>query len=154
MDTKKMRRLIQTLTLVGYAFLLTACDGPVLVMSGGKLSGNVVDAPATWQLDKDSSVAQLETNPEDPYSINLTYVQLDGRLYAYAGDTRTNWVKYIEKSPLVRIRMDDTVYRAQAIRVNDEDELAKFAAAWVNLSMFQRDPHGFEEVWLYRIVAR
>jgi hypothetical protein len=38
--------------------------------------------------------------------------------------------------------------------VNDKDELAKFAAVWVNLSMVQRDPHSFEEVWLYRLVAR
>jgi hypothetical protein len=153
-DTKKMSRLIQTLSLVGCALLLTACDGPLPFMAGGKLSGNVVDAPATWQLDEDSGLAQLETHPEDPYSINLTYVQLDGRLYAYAGDTKTNWVKHIEKNPQVRIRVDDTIYRAQAIQVNDKDELAKFAAVWVNLSMVQRDPHSFEEVWLYRLVAR
>lgn len=154
MKNRKMRRLSQTFTIVVCAFLLTACDGPFIFMAGGQLSGNVVDAPTRWQLDKDAAVAQLETQPEDPYSINLTYVQLDGRLYAYAGDTQTNWVKNIEQSPLVRIRIDDTVYRAKAIRVNDKDELAKFAAVWANMSMFQRDPSGFEEVWLYRLVAR
>lgn len=149
-----MRRLIQTLVLVASTLLLTACDGPLPFMASGELSGNVVEAPATWQLAEDSGLAQLETNPEDPYSINLTYVQLDGRLYAYAGDTRTHWVKHIENNPLVRIRVGDTIYPAQAQRVNDEDELAKFAAVWVNLSAVQRDPHQFEEVWLYRLVGR
>ena len=64
------------------------------------MEGQVAEVPSTWELDKDSTLAQLETQPNDPYSINFTYVQLDGRLYAYAGDTRTNWVINIEKNHL------------------------------------------------------
>ena len=123
-------------------------------MAGGELSGAVSDVPAVWQLDEESGLAQLETRPEDPYSINLTYVQMDGRFYIYAGDTKTNWVKHIEQNPLVRIRVDDTIYPARAVRVTSVNEIAEFAAMRVNRSAFQRDPNGLEEVWLYRLEAR
>jgi len=149
-----MRPSIQTLLLVACTLSLYGCDGPLPFMAGGELSGTVSDVGRTWQLDKDSTVAQLETRPEDPYSINLTYVQLDGVFYIYAGDTRTNWVKHIEQNPLVRIRVDDIIYPARAVRANSEEELARFSAVWVNLSAFQRDPLSFEEVWLYRLIAR
>ena len=99
-------------------------------------------------------MAQLETRPEDPYSINFTYVQLRGRFYVYAGDTRTNWVKHIEQNPLVRVRVQDAIYPALAVRVMSDKELSEFASIWANSSMFQRDPMNFEEVWLYRLEKR
>ena len=114
----------------------------------------MAEAPSTWELDKDSALAQLETQPNDPYSINFTYVQLDGILYAYAGDTRTNWVANIEKNALVRVRLQNKIYEARATRVTSSEELNKFASVWTGLSVFQRDPMQFEEVWLYRLEAR
>ncbi len=149
-----MRLTIKVLSLAAGLILLSACDGPFIFAAGGALSGAETAAPDRWQLDEDSAVAQLETRPEDPYSINFTYVQLDGRFYVYAGDTRTNWVKHIEQSPLVRVRVQDRVYPARAVRVVSDEELAEFAAVWSNLSVFQRDPNQFEEVWLYRLEAR
>ena len=134
--------------------MLSACDGPPHFMSGGELSGAVADVPVVWQLAEESGLAQLETRPEDPYSINLTYVQMDGRFYIYAGDTRTNWVKNIEQNALVRIRVEDTIYPARAVRVTSGDEIAAFAAMWVSRSAIQRDPLGLGEVWLYRLEAR
>lgn len=123
-------------------------------MAGGALSGTIADVPDNWQLAEPSGLAQLETRPEDPYSINFTYVQLNGRFYIYAGDTRTNWVKHIELNPLVRVRVGNTIYPVRAVRVNNDNEIGEFADVWVDLSAFQRDPNGFEEVWLYRLEAR
>ena len=134
--------------------ILAACNEPFILAAGAALEGPVAEVPSAWQLHKDSSIAQLETRPNDPYSINFTYVQLDGRLYAYAGDTRTNWVEHIEKSPFVRLRVEDKIYPAQAARVTNREELANFASVWSSLSVFQRDPLQFEEVWLYRLEAR
>ncbi len=96
----------------------------------------------------------MESLPEDPYSINLAYLQLDGRLYIYAGNTRTNWVEHIEQSPLVRILVKETIYPVRAVRVTNDEELAEFATQWTSRSMFQRDPMQFDEVWLYRLKAR
>ena len=149
-----MRSIIPVLSLSACLLILTACDGPFIFAAGGELSGTVTEAPNKWQLDEDSAVAQLETRPEDPYSINFTYVQLEGQFYVYAGDTRTNWVKHIEQNPLVRVRIQDNIYPVRAIRVMSEEELSEFAGVWANLSVFQRNPMNFEEVWLYRLEAR
>lgn len=149
-----MRPTLHAISLAACLFMLSACDDPFIFAAGGELSGKIAAVPDRWQLDEDSAVAQLETRPEAPYSINFTYVQLDGRFYVYAGDTRTNWVKHIEKSPLVRVRVQDTIYPARAVRVVSDEELSEFAAVWANLSAVQRDPMSFEEVWLYRLEER
>jgi len=149
-----MRSIIPVLSLSAFLLILTACDGPFILAAGGDLSGTVTVTPNKWQLDEDSAVAQLETRPEDPYSINFTYVQLKGQFYVYAGDTRTNWVKHIEQNPLVRVRVKHNIYPVRAIRVMSEEELSEFAGVWANLSVFQRNQMNFEEVWLYRLEAR
>ena len=140
--------------LFALSLAMGACDGPFLATSGGALSGRIEDPPVPWEFEVDSAVAQLETRPNDPYSINLAYVQLDGRLYVYAGNTRTSWVEHIEQSPLVRIRVNETIYPVRAVRVVDDAELARFAARWAGRSMFQRDPMQFDEVWLFRLEPR
>ena len=149
-----MRPIFPVLSLSACLLILSACDDPFILAAGGDLSGTVTEVPDRWQLDDHSAVAQLETRPEAPYSINFTYVQLDGRFYVYAGDTRTNWVKHIEQNPLVRVRVQDSIYPARAIRVMSDEELSEFANVWANLSVFQRDPMNFEEVWLYRLEER
>ena len=149
-----MRSIFPVLSLSACLLILTACDGPFILAAGGDLSGTVTEVPNKWQLDEDSAVAQLETRPEDPYSINFTYVQLKGQFYVYAGNTRTNWVKHIEQNPLVRVRIQDNIYPVRAIRVMSEEELSEFAGVWENLSVFQRNPMNSEEVWLYRLEAR
>ena len=115
-----MRSLFQFLCVAGCVFLLAACDGPTVFMAGGKLDGTVTEVPDEWRFAEDSGLAQLETRPAEPYSINLAYVQLEGNLYAYAGDTRTNWVEHIEADPLVRIRINDAIYPLRAVRVEDQ----------------------------------
>ena len=145
---------MRSLLLAACVVVLAGCEGPMGFMSGGALEGEVTTPPEIWALDSDSSLAQLETRPEEPYSINLAYVQLDGRLYVYAGNTRTHWVQHIEQKPLVRIRIDESVYPMRAVRVLDATENEAFAEAWASRSVFQRDPRQFDEVWLYRLENR
>ncbi len=149
-----MHFVFRILALMTFFLTMAACDDPLIFAAGGELSGIASAPPDTWQFASTSGFAQLETRPEDPYSINLAYVQLDGQLYIYAGNTRTNWVEHIEQNPLVRIRVDETIYPVQAVRVSDDDEFDAFAVEWASRSMFQRDPKQFDEVWLYRLEAR
>ncbi|MCP5040560.1 MAG: nitroreductase family deazaflavin-dependent oxidoreductase, partial [bacterium] len=67
---------------------------------------------------------QLETNPEDPYSVNIAYTVVDDQLYIYAGDTRTQWVENMEADPRVRFRLDDTIYELRAERVTDRNKIS------------------------------
>lgn len=146
-----MHKIFTIAVTIALTLSLTACEGPTVFMSGGELSGTVVATPEKWQLAKDSDLAQLETRPEDPYSINLVYIQMNERMYIYAGDTRTNWVQHIEQNPLVRLRIEEEIYPARAVRITDPDEIVAFAAEWTSRSIFQRDPLQFEEVWLYHL---
>ena len=99
-------------------------------------------------------MVQLETRPEDPYSVNIAYTLLEGRLYINAGDTETEWVKNMEVNPLVRLRISEALYALRAERVTDPGEISTFGKAWVSHSMFHRDPDELDEVWIYRLAGR
>jgi hypothetical protein len=135
------------------AVAVSACNGPLVVFPGGKLSGDAASAPTDWSFAGDSGTAQLETRPEDPYSVNLVFTVVNGGLYINAGDTETRWVKNIEANPSVRLRIDSAVYDLRAERVTDAAEIAAFAVAWTGQSMFRRDPAKLEQVWIYRLTA-
>jgi hypothetical protein len=138
-----------------FAFLALsmACGGPLPFMSGGELAGEEQPVPMEWKFEKNSGVIQLETRPEDPYSVNIAYTQRAGRLYIYAGDTEKQWVKNMQANPLVRLRHFDAIYILRAERVLDPDEVSNFAEAWNDASMFHRDPAELDEVWLYHLTA-
>ncbi len=130
------------------------CNGPIGLLPGGELDGEARSAPTDWTFAGDYGTVQLETRPENPYSVNIAFTVLDGRLYINAGDTETQWVKNIASNPRVRLRMDGVLYDLRAERVMDADEIAAFAGAWTSQSMFRRDPTGLDEVWIYRLVSR
>jgi hypothetical protein len=135
-------------------FAALGCNGPFGLLAGGELDGKVRPAPTDWAFAGDYGTVQLETRPEDPYSVNIAFTILEGRLYINAGDTETQWVKNIASNPLVRLRMDEVLYDLRAERVMGEGEIAAFAGAWTSQSMFRRDPTGLDEVWIYRLVSR
>jgi hypothetical protein len=148
-----MIRTAHTAQILALLIFTTACNGPLPFMSGGAVDGEERPAPASWALDEDFAVAQLETRPDDPYSVNIAYTQIDGRLYLNAGDTETNWVEHIAANPLVRLRAGNVIYVARAERVTDTAEISEFGRVWVSHSRFHRDPDELGEVWVYRLVA-
>ena len=130
------------------------CNGPVLLASGGGLAGEVEASPTDWSFAGDYGFAQLETRPEDPYSVNIAFTVLAGSLYINAGDTETQWVKNMAENPLVRLAMDDVLYELRAERITSAAEIATFGEAWTDQSFFRRDPRELEEVWVYRLIPR
>jgi hypothetical protein len=149
-------RPLVTLRLLSLPILLIAfaCNGPTGLLPGGKLDGEPRPVPADWSSFGDYGTAQLETHPEDPYSVNVAYTVLDGLVYINAGDTETEWVKNIAKNPDVRLRIDGALYDLRADRVTDPGEIAAFGKVWTSQSMFMRDPSELDQAWVYRLVAR
>ena len=107
---------------------LSACGGgPFLVFPGGELAGEVVTEPVSdWSFVSDRFV-DLETNPDDPYSVELNYFVRDGQLYVDPAEGRT-WLEHIRADPRVRVRFAGKVYPLKAVLVGKPGELEGFDA--------------------------
>ena len=91
--------------VIAIAVLGAGCNGPFGLLPGGALNGETGSTPADWGFAGDYGTAQLETRPEDPYSVNIAFTVLDGSLYVNAGDTETRWVQNMAtKAPSGPIR--------------------------------------------------
>jgi hypothetical protein len=151
MSVRFLPRLIAA--IVTLAVTGVGCNGPFGLLPGGRLDGEVKPAPGDWAFAGEYGTVQLETQPEDPYSVNLAFTVIEGRLYLNAGGTETQWVKNMTVSPLVRLRMDGVLYDLRAERVTDAAEIAAFGKVWTSQSMFMRDPSKLDEVWIYRLAV-
>ena len=136
--------------------VLCACGGgPVLpFLPGGAISGEVKAVPDDWSFAADAGTVQLETRPEDPYSVNIVCVPLNGKLYIYAGDTETEWAQHISVKAEVRFRLAGDVYELRAQRVTDTATVQAFGDAWVERSPLSTHAADYAEMWMYELVAR
>lgn len=110
------------------AVLMSACSGPLWQLPGGALSGPEQQLnPA--QIPAEGSVMQLETNPDDPYSVNVGYVVIGGSVYIDPADSR-RWYQNIKSNPLIRVRFNGSqvVYTAVAVAEDDPGMLSRFEA--------------------------
>ena len=109
------------------AVFAVGCGGPFLVIPGGELSGEVVTEPVDdWSFVSDSFV-DLETRPSEPYSVELNYIVMDGKLYIDPAEGRV-WLEYIREDPRVRVRFGDRIYPLEAVLVGQPGELEGFDA--------------------------
>ncbi len=116
---------LKTTAAIGMAALTMACGGPFLVIPGGALSGEVVAEPVRdWSFATDSFV-DLETRPDDPYSVELNYIVRDGRLYIDPAEGRS-WLEHLRADPRARVRFGDRVYPVNAVLVGEPGVLPDF----------------------------
>jgi hypothetical protein len=107
--------------------LALGCSGPGPFIPGGALKGEVVTEPVEdWSFVSDRFI-DLETRPEDPYSVELNYIVRDGRLYIDPAEGRT-WFTYLKQDPRVRVRFGDKIYPVTAVLVGQPGELEGFDA--------------------------
>jgi len=111
--------------VVPCALALAACGGPFLVFPGGALSGEVVEEPVRDWSFVDDRFVDLETRPDDPYSVELNYVVRDGRLYLDPAEGR-RWLDHLRADPRVRVRFDGKVYPLRAVLVGRPGEIEGF----------------------------
>jgi hypothetical protein len=133
--------------------LLVGC-GPFLVIPGGELDGAVSPAPSDWSFSDDVNTIQLETRPEDPYSVNIWAVGMGPLLYLHAGANRSTWVENMEANPAVRVRIEDKLYELRASRVGDPDEFARFSDAYEEKYGSRPRNENVAEAYLFRLEAR
>ncbi len=154
-----MSRPFRLVLLLVPALGLLAC-GPLGPFSGGRLRGEVAAMPAPWPDLSGVENAQLETNPDDPHSINIWCADVDGAVFVSTSlilgpeePTERTWVKNVSKDPDVRLRVDGTVYEARLTKLEDaalrEQVLARFEAKYGELS-----PERTPGAWIYRVAPR
>ena len=132
MTKTKFRNLCLAFLLLG----TTACSEPFLYFSGGRLSGDevtLIDLPSA------SGVLQIETLPSDPYSVNIGFVLLDGKLYIDPALDR-QWYQNILVDPAVRVRFSDSklVHPMMTVREPDPKFIAQLDATRIVLRLEPR----------------
>jgi hypothetical protein len=145
--------MIRCLAPVILVSLCLAC-GPTGLLPGGELDGPSTPTPDDWKWTDEVSTIQLETRPEDPYSVNIWIIALDDKLYVHAGANRATWVENIEADPSVRVQIDEKIYDLMATRVEEQAEFDAFADAYeVKYSSRPRN-EDVTEAYLYSLRSR
>lgn len=145
-----MRNLV-----IPFALLcLAACSEPFIVFAGGELSGEEGVPPADWSELRNEDTFQLETRPDDPYSVNVWAVGIGENVYIGTGPGGTRWSDYIEQDPRVRLRVEDTVYPLLAHPVTDVDERRQVAQAYGEKYGMDRDQNWLADALVFRLDRR
>ena len=116
----------------------TRTIGPVIGFPGGPLNGVVKQVPAGWPTAIQESTIQLETNPEDPYSVNLWGVIAGSHFYIATKPEGTAWSKNIDVDSRVRLGVGESIYALSAVRIDDESEISNVHEAYVK--KYEVDP--------------
>jgi hypothetical protein len=125
--------------------------GPFLVFPGGQLTGTVAEVPADWTFMSEVGTVELETRPDDPYSVNIWATGIADTLYIHAGANRARWVEQIEANPNVRVRIGRKIYLLKATRVREAAEFARFVIAYTEKYGSRPRNENVDEVYLYRL---
>ncbi|MBB84827.1 MAG: hypothetical protein CL931_13550 [Deltaproteobacteria bacterium] len=149
-----MSRIRTILALSVIALSMSACSRPFVFFPGGQLAGEVAPPPADWSFTDEISTIQIETNPADPYSVNIWVLELEGALYLHAGANRAAWVEHLEADPRLRIKVDETIYELVSARVTDADEFARFAEKYEEKYGGRPRNENIAEIYLLRLTNR
>lgn len=136
------------------ATTLSGCAGPCVLLPGGALEGPVVSAPGSWAFTDEVKTVQLETRPDDPYSVNVWVIALGEHLYVHAGANRAAWVEHLEADPNARLRVGDAIYELAAARVDDQGEFDRFSDAYERKYGRRPRNENVGEAYLFRLRAR
>jgi hypothetical protein len=104
---------------------VVSCGGPVLILPGGELAGDVVSEPVEDWSFASPGVLDLETRPEDPYSVSINFIVREGAIYIDPAEGR-RWLEHIREDPRVRIRLDGKIYPLRAVLVGGPGEIEGF----------------------------
>jgi len=119
--------------LCGMLFMLflAGCSEPFIVFAGQRLSGEESAPPADWSALETIDTMQLETRPDNPYSVNVWAVGIGPDLYIGTGPDGTRWSRHLDEDRNVRFRVEGQVYALRAYPVTEPDERRRVAEAYV-----------------------
>ena len=99
--------------------------GPVGPIPGGALTGMHIDEKPIWrELLPRGKFIEVEWSGDHPYSVTLDPHVLGEELYTWSRSPNS-LTKRIEKDPKAMVRIENGLYKTVAIRVSDDNLLAK-----------------------------
>ena len=133
--------MMRRIAMVALLAALVGCE-PMGPIPGGKLSGEVVTEPVgDWGFASGEETLQLETRPDDPYSVNVWFVSQGSRLWvASVGGDVSGWGEMMIADPRVRLRVDGKLYERKAARVTEQAELDEVTVLYKTKYDYERDP--------------
>lgn len=125
-------------TLVRFAWpfaglLCTGC-APFLVFPGGELRGTLDPSGIEdWGSTDEVEFFQIETRPGRPYSVQVYgvgsgdafYIASQGWRGALGSTSRARWVDHLTADARIRLRVGETLYELEAVRVDDDREIER-----------------------------
>jgi hypothetical protein len=126
-----------------------------VTITGGGLSGELKPAPSGWAFTDEVETFQLETRPDDPYSVNVWAVAANSAIYvASGGGADSGWARHIAEDSRVRLRVEDAIYEMNAVQTTDDAELDAFLAAAQRKYDFEPEPEQRAEAVLFKLTPR
>ena len=110
--------------------ILASCSEPLVMIPGGKLSGEVIPAPLNWSAVPET--IQVEMQPDKPYSINIWSIGSAEDLYIATSERGTRWSEILENGNTdVRVRFGSAIYELKALKVTDTEERERVNQAYI-----------------------
>lgn len=122
---QRLHTPIATAAIMAIGLLLTGCGDPMGPLPGGKLDGEPTSIPSDWAFTAATEDFQLETNPDDPYSVNIWAVDIGAAIYVASGGGETTWSENMQDNGNVVLRHEDNIYSLHATQVTDVEELQR-----------------------------
>ena len=123
--------------------------GPLGPIPGPQLTGPVVVEPvADWSSIDAVKEIQLETDTDDPYSVNIWITRVGDGIYVF-GNPESTWVRNIAADPRVRIRIEGRIRELRAASVADLETRRAFLTAMKAKYEhdFGFDPEFYQRAW-------
>lgn len=108
-----------------------------------------------WSFASGEERLQIETRPDDPYSVNVWFVSHGSRLWvASVGGDVSGWGEMMIADPRVRLRIDGKLYERKAERVTDQAEIDEVVVLYKTKYDYERDPKEEGQAVLFRMDPR
>jgi hypothetical protein len=130
----RIRRRLFIAGLMMSTALACGPQGPLGIIPGGPLAGDVVTQPvADWRFTDDDVTVAIETRGDwIDHSVTVMAMTDGPHLYVPSREGyRKSWVKNIGRDPHVRIGVDDRIYHGRAVRVVDPVEAERAARSLI-----------------------
>jgi hypothetical protein len=133
---------------------LAGCSEPFIVFAGKRLSGEESAPPDDWAALDAIDTMQLETRPDNPYSVNVWAVGIGSDLYVGTGPDGTRWSRHLDADRDVRFRAEGRVYPLRAYPVTEPDERRRVSEAYVRKYDLDAGENWVMDALVYRLDRR